>query len=157
MISPVTFEKTTYNERTDKFEAGTPNIADVIALGTAIDYWNNLDRLGAAAWEEELLEYATSKISAIPGVRIIGTAEKKAGVLSFVIEGVNAMDAGMYLDTKGVAVRTGQHCTEPVMLRFGVPGTIRASFMFYNTMEEIDSLVENLGKAIQLLQPQTAL
>lgn len=157
MISSVTFEKTTYNEVPYKFEAGTPNIADVIALGTAIDYWNNLDRLGAAAWEEELLEYATSKISAIPGVRIIGTAEKKAGVLSFVIEGVNAMDAGMYLDTKGVAVRTGQHCTEPVMLRFGVPGTIRASFMFYNTKEEIDSLVENLGKAIQLLQPQTAL
>lgn len=154
MISSVTFEKTTYNEVPHKFEAGTPNIADVIALGAALDYWNSIDRDATAQWEHELLLYATDLISAIPAVRIIGTAKNKASVISFVIEGVNAMDAGMFLDTKGIAVRTGHHCTEPVMLRFGIPGTLRASFMFYNTKEEIDVLVEHLRKAIQFLQPQ---
>ena len=154
MIHSVTFERTTYNEVPFKFEAGTPNIADVIALGAAIDYWNSIDRTAAKQHEEELLKYATEKVSAIPGVRIIGTAAKKASVLSFVIEGVNALDAGMYLDTKGIAVRTGHHCTEPVMIRFCIPGTIRASFMFYNTMEEVDTLAEQLGKAVAFLQPQ---
>ncbi|MBK7681456.1 MAG: cysteine desulfurase [Bacteroidetes bacterium] len=155
MISSVSFEKTTYNEVPFKFEAGTPNIADVIALGTAIDYWNQLDRQAVSAWEKELLNYATKLISEIPAVRLIGTAENKASVISFVIEGVNALDAGMFLDTKGIAVRTGHHCTEPVMQFFKIPGTLRASFMFYNTKEEIDSLVENLTKAIALLQPHS--
>lgn len=154
MIASVSFEKTTYNEVPYKFEAGTPNIADVIALGTAIDYWNQLDRVGAAKWELELLNYATILISEIPTVKLIGTAANKASVVSFVIEGVNAMDAGMFLDTKGIAVRTGHHCTEPVMQFFRIPGTLRASFMFYNTKEEIDALAENLTKAIALLQTQ---
>jgi cysteine desulfurase/selenocysteine lyase len=152
MISSVSFEKTTYNEVPFKFEAGTPNIADVIALGTAIDYWNQLDRKAAGAWEKELLNYATKLISEIPTVTLIGIAAEKASVVSFVIEGVNAMDAGMFLDTKGIAVRTGYHCTEPVMHFFKIPGTLRASFMFYNTKEEIDALAENLTKAIALLQ-----
>ncbi|MBK7965016.1 MAG: cysteine desulfurase [Bacteroidetes bacterium] len=152
MISSVSFEKTTYNEVPFKFEAGTPNIADAIALGAAIDYWNQLDRVGAAKWEMELLKYATKLISEVPSVRLIGTADKKASVVSFVIDGVNAMDAGMFLDTKGIAVRTGHHCTEPVMNFFQIPGTLRASFMFYNTNEEVDALAENLTKAIALLQ-----
>lgn len=152
MISSVSFEKTAFNEVPFKFEAGTPNIADVIALGTAIDYWNQLDRKAAWAWEKELLNYATKLISEIPTVRLIGTAAEKASVVSFVIKGVNAMDAGMFLDTKGIAVRTGHHCTEPVMKFFNIPGTLRASFMFYNTKEEVDALAENLTKAIALLQ-----
>lgn len=154
MIASVSFEKTTYNDVPYKFEAGTPNIADVIALGTAIDYWNQLDRVGAAKWEMELLNYATKLISEIPAVRLIGTATDKVCVVSFVIEGVNAMDAGMFLDTKGIAVRTGHHCTEPVMQFFKIPGTLRASFMFYNTKEEVEALAENLTKAIALLQTQ---
>lgn len=153
MISSVSFSKTTYNDVPFKFEAGTPNIADVIAMGAAIDYWNTLDRKAAYEWEEQLLEYATNQITEINGIRIIGTAEKKAGALSFVIEGLNAMDAGMYLDTKGIALRTGHHCTEPVMTRFGIPGTIRASFMFYNTIEEVDVFVRELQNAIRFLQP----
>ncbi|MBL7923656.1 MAG: cysteine desulfurase [Bacteroidia bacterium] len=157
MIQTVSFDRTTYNEVPYKFEAGTPNIADVIALGAAFDYWSRLDRKAAGAWEQELLTRATTLVSGIPGVRLIGTAAQKAGVLSFVIEGVNALDAGMYLDTKGIAVRTGHHCTEPVMLRFGIPGTLRASFMFYNTMDEVDLLAENLRNAIRFLQPQAAL
>ena len=137
-----------------KFEAGTPNIADVIALGAAIDYWNTLDTVGAMAHEQQLLSRATALVQELPGVRIIGNAARKAAVLSFVIEGVNALDAGMYLDTKGIALRTGHHCTEPVMHRFGIPGTLRASFMFYNTMEEVESFVLHLQKAIAFLQPQ---
>jgi cysteine desulfurase/selenocysteine lyase len=156
MIHSVSFEKTSYNEVPYKFEAGTPNIADVIALGAAIDYWNTIDRTAAAKWEEDLLHYATEKISSIQGVRLIGTAQEKASVVSFIIEGVNALDAGMYLDTKGVAVRTGHHCTEPVMTRFGIPGTLRASFMFYNTKEEIDVFTEQLAKAVSFLQPAIA-
>ena len=155
MISSVSFEKTTYNEVPFKFEAGTPNIADVIALGTAIDYWNQLDRKAAGAWEKELLNYATKLISDIPTVRLIGSAAEKASVVSFVIDGVNALDAGMFLDTKGIAVRTGHHCTEPVMQFFKIPGTLRASFMFYNTKEEVEALAENLTKAIALLQPHS--
>lgn len=156
MIHSVSFEKTSYNEVPYKFEAGTPNIADVIALGAAIDYWNTLDRSAAADWEQELMLYATEKIKTIKGVRLIGTAAEKASVVSFIIEGVNALDAGMYLDTKGVAVRTGHHCTEPVMTRFGIPGTLRASFMFYNTKEEIDVFTEQLAKAVSFLQPAIA-
>lgn len=156
MIHSVSFERTSYNEVPYKFEAGTPNIADVIALGAAIDYWNTIDRNAAAEWEHELMLYATEKIKTIKGVRLIGTAAEKASVVSFIIEGVNALDAGMYLDTKGVAVRTGHHCTEPVMTRFGIPGTLRASFMFYNTKEEIDVLAEHLAKAVSFLQPAIA-
>ena len=152
MISSVSFEKTTYNEVPFKFEAGTPNVADVIALGAAIDYWKNLDRKKISEYENELLHYATEKLSAIDGVKIIGTAKQKTSVISFVIDRLNALDVGMYLDTLGVAVRTGHHCTEPVMTRFGIPGTIRASFLFYNTKEEIDALAEGVKKAIQVFK-----
>ena len=152
MIHSVSFEKTTYNELPYKFEAGTPNIADVIGLGAAIDYYERLDRKAAFSHEHQLMQRTMQLLSAIPGVRLIGTAEQKASVVSFVIDGVNALDAGMYLDTMGIAVRTGHHCTEPVMQRFGIPGTIRASFMFYNTMSEVEALVKGVEKAIGLLR-----
>ena len=152
MIHSVSFEKTTYNEIPYKFEAGTPNIADVIAFGTAIDYLNKMDRTSALNHEKALTIYATEQLCKIPGLRLIGTAAEKAAVLSFVIDGCNAFDVGMYLDTLGIAVRTGHHCTEPVMTRFNIPGTIRASFLFYNTFSEIDSLVNGIQKAIQLLR-----
>jgi cysteine desulfurase/selenocysteine lyase len=152
MIHSVSFEKTTYNEVPFKFEAGTPNIADVIALGTAVDYLQSLDREAVALHEHELMLYASEELRAIPGVLLIGTSKNKASVVSFIIEGVNALDAGMYLDTLGVAVRTGHHCTEPVMERFHIPGTIRASFLFYNTKEEIDVMVTGVKKAIPFLK-----
>ncbi|HEX5003630.1 MAG TPA: cysteine desulfurase [Bacteroidia bacterium] len=152
MIQSVQFEKTTFNEVPFKFEAGTPDIAGVIGLGAAINYINGMDRKGAAAHEQQLLNYATQKLSEISGIKIIGTAANKTAVVSFIIDGVNALDAGMYLDTLGIAVRTGHHCTEPVMTRFGIPGTIRASFMFYNTLEEVDQLVQGVGKAIAFLK-----
>ncbi|CAN5359188.1 cysteine desulfurase [soil metagenome] len=154
MIRSVSFEKTTYNEVPFKFEAGTPNVADVIALGTAIDYVSSLDRKSISGHEHELMVYASEKLKTIPGIRLIGTAKNKTSVVSFVIDGVNALDAGMYLDTLGVAVRTGHHCTEPVMDFFNIPGTIRASFLFYNTKEEIDVMVEGVLKAIGLLRPR---
>ena len=153
MISTVTLSNSTWNEVPFKFEAGTPNIADTIAFGVAIDYISSLDREALGLYEQELLVYATEKLQRINGVRIIGTSNHKSSVVSFVIDGVNAMDAGMFLDTKGIAVRTGQHCTQPIMDRFCIPGTIRASFMFYNTKEEIDYMIENIIKAIQLLNP----
>jgi len=152
MIRSVSFEKTTYNDVPYKFEAGTPNVADVIAFGAAIDYLSKLNHAAIQRYEKDLLEYATHQLSEIKELRIIGTAKEKAGVISFVLEGINAMDAGMYLDTLGIAVRTGQHCTEPVMDFFNIPGTIRASFLFYNTKEEIDALVEGVKKAIKLLK-----
>ena len=152
MIRSVSFEKTTYNEVPFTFEAGTPNIADVIALGTAIDYLQTLDRKAISIYEHELMQYATDQLKSIPGIRLIGTAKKKTSVVSFIIEGVNALDAGMYLDTMGVAVRTGHHCTEPVMDFFKIPGTIRASFLFYNTKEEIDVMIDGVKKAIGLLR-----
>ncbi len=152
MIQSVTFEKTTYNEVPFKFEAGTPNIADVIGLGAAIDYLATLDRHAAAEHEQALLNYATQKLSSVKHVRFIGTAASKASVVSFIIEDVNALDAGMFLDTLGIAVRTGHHCTEPVMTRLCIPGTLRASFMFYNTFKEIDRLVEGVMRAISLLR-----
>jgi len=151
MISSVSFEKTTYNEVPFKFEAGTPNVADVIALGIALDYVSSLDRKSISDYEHELMVYASEKLKTIPGVQLIGTAKIKTSVVSFIIEGVNALDAGMYLDTMGVAVRTGHHCTEPVMDYFKIPGTIRASFLFYNTKEEIDVMIEGVRKAIGLL------
>lgn len=146
MIRSVTFEKTLYNDIPYKFEAGTPDIAGAIGLGTAIDY---LDRLGLeniAAYEQELLRYAEEKISRIEGVSIIGTAREKASVISFVTEGVHPHDAGTILDREGIAVRTGHHCAQPVMDRFGIPATTRASLAFYNTTEEIDRLVAGITK-----------
>ena len=152
MIRSVSFEKTIYNDVPFKFEAGTPNVADVIGLGAAIDYLQSLDRQTIRQYEHDLMEYASAALKAIPEVRLIGTAKEKASVVSFIIEGVNALDAGMYLDTQGVAVRTGHHCTEPVMDFFKIPGTLRASFLFYNTMAEIDVMAEGVRKAIALLR-----
>jgi cysteine desulfurase / selenocysteine lyase len=152
MISSVSFTKTEYNEIPAKFEAGTPNVAGAVGLTAAIEYLNRLDVNTLAAYEHELLEYATEKISQIEGVRIIGTAKNKASVLSFVVKGLNALDIGIMLDTAGVAVRTGQHCTEPLMEIFGVPGTVRASFAFYNTKEEIDIFIAALKNAITILK-----
>ncbi len=146
MIASVTFEKTTYNTLPYKFEAGTPHIAGVIGLGAAIDYLNALDLERAADYEHDLLDYATGAVSRVPGIRLIGTAHEKTAVLSFVVEGVHAHDVGTILDQEGIAVRTGHHCAQPVMERFGVPATARASFAFYNTREEIDALAAGLEK-----------
>ncbi|PWB79262.1 MAG: cysteine desulfurase CsdA [Candidatus Methylomirabilota bacterium] len=150
MILSVTFEKTIYNEAPLKFEAGTPHIAGAIGLGAAIDYISRvgLDRI--AAYEGELLTYAADAISTISGVRIIGTAKEKAGILSFVLNGVHAHDIGTILDQEGIAIRTGHHCAQPVLQRFSVPATARASVAFYNTRDEIDSLVKAIHKATEL-------
>ncbi|MFM2136223.1 MAG: hypothetical protein RL021_1623 [Bacteroidota bacterium] len=152
MIQRVSFSGTTYNELPYKFEAGTPNIADVIALGVAVDYLQSIDRATASAWEKELLQDATGRLSRIEGLRIIGTAPEKAAIVSFVMDGINALDMGMFLDTLGIAVRTGHHCTEPVMDRFNIPGTVRASFMCYNTRNEVELLEEGIRKGIKLLK-----
>jgi len=152
MIQSVSFTKTTYAELPAKFEAGTPNIAGVIGMGAAIKYLSQLDRHGAAEYEAHLLSHAYSVLKKIDGLRFIGTAKEKSSVVSFVIDGLNALDIGMYLDTLGIAVRTGHHCTEPVMDHFGIPGTIRASFVFYNTIEEINALADGIQKAIRLLK-----
>ncbi len=150
MIKSVSFEKTVYNDLPYKFEAGTPHIAGVIGLGAAIDYVNGvgLDRI--ATYEHGLLEYATEALSAIPSVRIIGTAEEKASLISFVLDGVHAHDVGTILNHDGVAIRAGHHCTMPLMQRFGVPATARASLAFYNTKGEIDVLVGAIHKAIEM-------
>jgi cysteine desulfurase / selenocysteine lyase len=142
MISLVTFEKTHYNVLPYKFEAGTPNIAGTIGLGAALDYVTALGLDTIERYERELLAYATAAVSAIDGVRLVGTAREKAGVLSFLVEGVHAHDVGTILDRAGVAIRAGHHCAMPVMQRFGVPATARASFAFYNTKEEVDCLAE---------------
>lgn len=146
MIRSVTFEKTTYNALPFKFEAGTPDIAGAIGLGAAIEYLNGLGMDNITAHERELLSYATETVAAIPGVRLIGTATERAGVLSFVIDGIHPHDVGTILDQEGIAIRTGHHCAQPVMQRFGVPATARASFALYNTKQEIDALVEGIGK-----------
>lgn len=146
MISSVTFEKTLYNVLPYKFEAGTPNIAGGVGLGAAIDYLNGIGLETVAAYEHELLSYATEAISRIPGVRLIGTAKEKACVLSFVVDDIHAHDVGTILDEEGIAIRTGHHCAMPVMQRFGVPATARASLAFYNTREEIDALVAGILK-----------
>lgn len=147
MIESVTFEKTTYNVVPYKFEAGTPNIGGVAGFGAALDYLMAIDRDAALAHEDAVLEYATAQVRAIPGVRIIGEARRKTGVLSFVLDGVHPHDAGTILDKEGVAVRTGQHCAQPVMDCYGIPATIRASLGIYNTREDIDVLVRALEKA----------
>jgi cysteine desulfurase/selenocysteine lyase len=146
MISSVTFEKTTYNKLPFKFEAGTPDIAGVIGLHAALEYLNDLDMNNVAAHEQELLDYATEAVAAIPGVRLIGTANERVGVLSFVLEGVHPHDIGTILDQEGIAVRTGHHCAQPVMDRFGIPATARASFAVYNTRDEVDTLVQGIRK-----------
>jgi cysteine desulfurase/selenocysteine lyase len=150
MIRTVTFEKTTYAGLPNKFEAGTPAIASNIGLGAAIDYLNSIDREAAFAYEEELLKYATERLSAIEGVRIIGTAREKASVISFTIENVHPHDIGTILDQSGIAVRAGHHCAQPVMQFFQVPATARASFAFYNTREEVDVLVNSIQKVIDV-------
>jgi cysteine desulfurase/selenocysteine lyase len=150
MIKSVTFEKTIYAELPNKFEAGTPAIASQIGLGAAIDYLNIIGREKAAAYEYELLNYATERLSAIEGVRIIGTAREKLGVLSFVIEDIHPHDIGTILDQRGIAVRAGHHCAQPVMQRFKVSATARASFAFYNTRAEVDILVSAIEKVIEV-------
>jgi cysteine desulfurase/selenocysteine lyase len=150
MISSVTFEKSDYNVVPYKFEAGTPNITGAVGLGAAIDYLEGLDWPGVQAYEHDLLAYATDRLNRLPGVRILGRAASKASVLSFVMEQVHPHDIGTILDQEGVAIRTGHHCTQPVMERLGVPATARASLAFYNTREEIDILVAALGKVQEI-------
>ena len=146
MIKVVTFEKTTYNDLPYKFEAGTPNIAGGIGLGAALDYVNQLSMDQVAAYEHELLAYATEAVSAIPGIRLIGTAREKAGLFSFLLDSIHPHDIGTILDQEGIAIRTGHHCAQPVMQRFGIAATARASFALYNTREEVDALVEGIQK-----------
>jgi len=146
MISSVTFEKTTYNRLPYKFEAGTPHIAGAIGLGAAIEYVTAIGLEAIAAHERDLLAYATEAVSGIPGLRLIGTAREKASILSFTLEGVHPHDIGTILDHEGIAIRAGHHCAQPVMERFGVPATARASFALYNTREEVDALVRALEK-----------
>ena len=150
MIKSVTFEKTTFADLPNKFEAGTPAIASQIGLGASIDYLSSINRVRAAAHEHELLRYATEKLTAIEGVRIIGTAKEKASVLSFVIDEIHPHDIGTILDQEGIAVRAGHHCAQPVMQRFKVPATARASFAFYNTKEEVDVLAETIKRVIDI-------
>ncbi|HXL79570.1 MAG TPA: cysteine desulfurase [Pyrinomonadaceae bacterium] len=150
MIKSVTFEKTIYADLPNKFEAGTPAIASQIGLGAAIDYLNSINRKQAAAYEHELLRYATEKLSAIEGVRIIGTAREKLSVLSFVIDDIHPHDIGTILDQEGIAVRAGHHCAQPVMQRFNVPATARASFAFYNTKEEVDVLARTIERVVEI-------
>jgi cysteine desulfurase / selenocysteine lyase len=146
MILSVSFEKTEYNVLPFRFEAGTPNIAGAIALGAAIDYVQEIGLDKIAAYEDKLLAHATEAIAEIPGIRLIGTARNKASVLSFLIEGIHPHDIGTILDREGIAIRAGHHCAQPVMKRFGVPATARASFAFYNTLEEVDALVAGIRK-----------
>lgn len=151
MIAEVTFEKTTYADLPHKFEAGTPNICGGIAFGAAIDYMNSLGFDAIAQYEDELLAYATERLLSVPGLKIYGTATHKTAVVSFNVEGIHPYDIGSILDKLGIAVRTGHHCAQPVMDFFQIPGTVRASFSFYNTREEVDILVEGVKKAVQML------
>lgn len=151
MIKDVTFEKTTYNELPFKFEAGTPSVGDVIGLCTAIEYIQSIGLEKIAAYEQELLTYTTEKLSKIDGMRFIGEAAQKTGVISFLVGNIHPYDMGVLLDHQGIAVRTGHHCTQPIMTHFGIPGTVRASFALYNTFEEADKLVEAVVKAKNML------
>jgi cysteine desulfurase/selenocysteine lyase len=151
MILSVTFEKTTYNQLPWKFEAGTPHISGAIGLAAAIDYLENIGMARIAAYEHELLVYATERLSALPGLRVIGTAPNKAAVVSFTLDGIHPHDIGTILDTEGVAIRTGHHCAMPVMDFYKIPATARASMSFYNTFEEIDRLVAALEQARKVL------
>jgi cysteine desulfurase/selenocysteine lyase len=152
MILSVSFDKTTYNALPYKFEAGTPNIEGVIGLGEALRYLSALGIASVAAWEQDLLHYATGRLQEIEGLRIIGTAADKASVISFVLEGIHPHDIGTILDQEGIAIRTGHHCAQPLMMRFNVPATGRASFALYNTREEADMLVEGLHKVIEVFR-----
>ena len=151
MIKEVSFSGTTYNELPYKFEAGTPNIADVIAFGAAIDYVKSQGTEELMKQEQALLAYATDKLTAIPGLRIVGTAPEKIAVISFVVEGIHPQDLGVLLDKFGVAIRTGHHCAQPLMQRYGLVGTCRVSFAFYNTLEEIDRFIVALERSIRML------
>jgi len=151
MIRTVTFEKTTYNDLPYKFEAGTPHIAGAIGLVAALDYLQALDSASLQDYEHQLLEYATGKLSQIPGLRIYGTAPDKASVISFNIEGLHPYDVGVILDQAGIAVRTGHHCTQPLMDFYAIPGTVRASMAFYNDFNDIDRLCHGVEKAISML------
>jgi len=150
MILSVTFEKTVYNELPYKFEAGTPNIGGAIALAPALDFVRGVDLRKVAPYEDALLKYATDSLLEIPGLRIIGTAREKAAVISFVLDCAHPHDIGTVLDSEGIAIRTGHHCAQPVMQRFGVPATARASFALYNTPEDVDALVRGLRKVIEV-------
>ncbi len=152
MIKDVSFEKTTYNDIPYKFEAGTPNIGDVVALKTALDFITDLGKENIARHEDELLAYATEKIKNIEGVKIIGDTQKKVSVLSFIVDGIHPFDIGQMLDASGIAVRTGHHCTQPLMDRFEIEGTIRASFSVYNTKEEIDKMIEALDRVVKFMK-----
>lgn len=151
MIAEVTFEKTTYADLPHKFEAGTPNICGGIAFGAAVDYMNSIGLDTIASYEHELLQYATAKMKAIEGLKIYGDSNRKASVISFNIEGIHPYDLGSILDKLGIAVRTGHHCAQPIMDYFKIPGTVRASFAFYNTFEEIDALISGIEKAKSML------
>ncbi|MGH2647715.1 MAG: aminotransferase class V-fold PLP-dependent enzyme, partial [Ginsengibacter sp.] len=151
MIKEVTFEKTTYANLPYKYEAGTPNIADTVALKSALDFINETGKEEVRIHENDLLKYATSQLESIAGLKIVGTAKEKVCVLSFIIKNVHPQDIGVLLDNQGIAVRTGHHCTQPLMDRFKIPGTVRASFAMYNTKEEIDRLINGLQKAIKML------
>jgi len=150
MIRSVTFEETLYNTLPNKFEAGTPNIAGAIGLGAAIDYVGTIGMDEISVYESELLQYGTDRLSGIEGLKIIGTADKKGSVISFIMEGVHPHDIGTILDAEGIAIRTGHHCAQPLMDRFGVPATARASLAFYNTKEEIDVLVKGIDRVIEV-------
>lgn len=151
MIKEVSFAKTTFADLPYKFEAGTPNIADVVAFRYGLDYFNALDKAGLSKHEETLLDYAQSQLEAIEGVKIIGQAKEKVSVVSFIMDEIHPQDVGIILDQQGIAVRTGHHCTQPLMSWFGIPGTIRASFAPYNTIEEIDLLISGINKARKFL------
>jgi cysteine desulfurase/selenocysteine lyase len=152
MIAEVTFEKTTYNELPFKFEAGTPHIEGAIALGAAVDFINGIGHDAIARIEGALLDYAHARLREIDGMRFVGTAPKKAGVVSFLVEGTHPYDVGAIIDKLGVAVRTGHHCTQPLMARLGIPGTVRASFAVYNTLSEIDVLAHSVERAANMLR-----
>jgi cysteine desulfurase/selenocysteine lyase len=153
MIKEVTFAKTTYNDLPYKFEAGTPNIADVVALKEAVNFINSIGKEVMAEYENELLSYTVEKLSTIPSLRLIGTSKNKVAVQSFVIEGIHHFDIGQMLDARGIAVRTGHHCTQPLMDSFGIEGTVRASFSIYNTKKEIDELAEGLKRIVNFMKP----
>jgi cysteine desulfurase/selenocysteine lyase len=152
MISDVTFERTTYNDLPYKFEAGTPNIADVVAFKAAMDFITGLGKENIAAHEHSLLVYAMERVSKLKKVRLVGTAREKVAVLSFVVEGIHHFDIGQMLDSRGIAVRTGHHCTQPLMTQYCIEGTVRASFAAYNTKKEIDLLIEGLERIINFMK-----
>lgn len=152
MIKEVSFEKTTYADLPYKYEAGTPNIADTVATAAALNYVQEIGKANIRAHEDELLQYATSQLLTIDGLSIIGRAKEKTSLISFIIEGIHPQDVGILLDNRGIAVRTGHHCAQPLMARFNIPGTIRASFAVYNTLEEVDALLAGLQHAVKLLR-----